>query len=346
MTDQDLACDLDTQAALWCLQLAKGALSPPDQAMFARWMEDPIHAAAFDDAARTWHMVGDVAAAPELVHLRRDALKSYCRSHARRWMPPMPVRRFPAMAAAMLLIVALLTLTLSLRNPATSITTGIGERRIAMLEDGSRLSLDADTEVTVRLRNDRRVLQLVHGRARFDVAHDPSRPFAVSVGDKIVVATGTSFSVERVGTQFHVVLYEGHVAILNNRAGSGLSFTPAPGRQMTVERTLSPGREMTGSLGATAEALHVQTVDLQQASVWEAGQLSFDDESIGVAVARMNRYAADPLVLEGPGLSQIRVSGVFAAGDIKAFVEGLTALHPIRVDRQPGRIVLRSASSS
>lgn len=349
MTEQDMSCDLDTQAALWCVQLAEGALSRSDQAAFAHWIDDPVNAAAFDEAARTWHVMGDVAGAPELVHLRRDALKSYCRSQGRRWMPAMPGWRIPAIAAAVLLIAGFLSLMFSLRDPATSIRTGIGERRIAMLADGSRLTLDADTEVKVRLRDDRRALQLIHGRARFDVARDPLRPFAVSVGGRIVVATGTSFSVETVGRQFRVVLYQGHVAILDDATGTGSpvapTSAPAPGLRMAIERSLTPGKEMTGSLGADA-AVAIRPVDLPQTSAWEAGQLSFDDEPLYLAVARMNRYTADPLVVEGSGLAALRVSGVFAAGDTSAFVEGLSALHPIRAERLAGRIVLHSTKSS
>src|SRR3546814_18739257 len=77
--------------------------------------------------------------------------------------------------------------------------TEVGERRVALLDDQSRLSLDADSLVEVDMSDRQRELTLVRGRAKFDVAKDPLRTFTVVAGDKMVVATGTSFSVEMVG---------------------------------------------------------------------------------------------------------------------------------------------------
>ena len=53
------------------------------------------------------------------------------------------------------------------------------------LEDGQRVFL----------------LRLESGRAAFDVAKDAQRPFSVAVGDRVVVATGTEFSVEKVNRE-------------------------------------------------------------------------------------------------------------------------------------------------
>ena len=39
------------------------------------------------------------------------------------------------------------------------------------------------------------------------------RPFTVAVGDKLVVAVGTSFSVELINGDVRVILYEGQVEV-------------------------------------------------------------------------------------------------------------------------------------
>src|SRR3546814_10479709 len=48
----------------------------------------------------------------------------------------------------------------------------------------------------------------------------PLRPFSVAAAGKIVVATGTEFSVELLGRETRVILYEGHVAVLNGSAAT------------------------------------------------------------------------------------------------------------------------------
>src|SRR3546814_3966246 len=75
--------------------------------------------------------------------------------------------------------------------------TVLGERRVVTLADGSTVSLDAASEVRVAYSERARELALVRGQARFDVAHDPRRPFAVQARDQRVVATGTAFNVDR-----------------------------------------------------------------------------------------------------------------------------------------------------
>src|SRR3546814_3322622 len=89
-----------------------------------------------------------------------------------------------------------------------------------MLDDDSRLSLDANTRVRVKYSRAGRQLWLEEGRARFEVAKDPLRPFSVAAAGKIVVETGTEFSVELLGRETRVILYEGHVAVLNGSAST------------------------------------------------------------------------------------------------------------------------------
>ncbi len=44
-------------------------------------------------------------------------------------------------------------------------------------------------------RDTRRTVRLLRGRAFFDVARDPDRPFTVEAGDARVTALGTAFAV-------------------------------------------------------------------------------------------------------------------------------------------------------
>ena len=205
--------ELDEQAAEWCLLLADEDLSVDDQRAFDAWILEPAHARAFDEAVRVWSWAGETAETPELIRIRASALDSYRRAHRHRWAHR-TIGRWQwaagAFAAALLLVLSVVLLS----DPVQGYATGIGERRVVALADGSHLSLDADTEVQVRMERHRRVLTLVRGRAKFDVAKDPLRPFSVAAGDRLVIATGTSFSVELLAQQVHVVLYEGRVAVL------------------------------------------------------------------------------------------------------------------------------------
>ena len=71
----------------------------------------------------------------------------------------------------------------------------IGQPRALVLQDGSQVTLDTSSSIRVEESDSRRVVRLLAGRARFQVARDPARPFIVRAGGQQVIALGTVFTV-------------------------------------------------------------------------------------------------------------------------------------------------------
>jgi transmembrane sensor len=82
--------------------------------------------------------------------------------------------------------------------------------------------------------------------------------------------------------------------------------------------------------------------DPSRAGAWETGQLVFQDEPMSLAVERVNRYAREKLRIGDPTVASLRISGVFTSGDTRAFVDGVTAVLPVRAVNGQGETVLRS----
>lgn len=327
MTDALPMTDPDEQAAEWCLRLAEGALDADEQRAFDLWLSDEDNAAAFQDQAALWELTEVAGRTAEVVRMRSDALETYRRANKRRWSRPAHVPWRWTMTAAVAATLAITLVWLGfLRNPAESFRTDIGQRQVAMLDDGSRLTLDADSEVTVQMEDERRELSLERGRAKFDVAHDPLRPFVVSIGERRVIATGTAFSVERLARDVRIVLYEGRVAVV------------APGVAVPLELR-TPGSALTLP-AAGSSPVGPQRVDVGRSLGWEHGQLDFEREPLASAVERMNRYARMPIEIAGAGTRNVQVTGVFDAGETEAFVEGVSTVYHLEVRREPDRIVL------
>lgn len=338
----DMDADPIDAASHWCLQLADGRLQGDALARFQAWLdEDPRHRAAFDTVARTWQAFDASPAAPSLMAMREEALSHYARRQSRRWRRPAGMRRPMLAAVAACLLLAVAGWGWIQAQPDVY-RTGLGERQLVRLDDGSQLSLDADTQVEVRYNHDRRQLVLRQGRARFQVMRDPLRPFSVSAGDRTVVATGTEFSVELLAAQVHVVLYEGSVDVLPRDAAASPPPSASPPSPSTVHRTremrLVPGQELVAGIDA-ADA-RIREVDAPRTRGWESGQLSFNDEPLGQAIERMNRYAGSHVLATGdvPSAS-LRISGTFTAGDNEAFVEGITGVFPVTVREEGPRYV-------
>ncbi|MBI1685668.1 FecR family protein [Caulobacter hibisci] len=329
------------EAAAWCVRLAEGELSGAEQAQLEAWFAaDPEHRALLDDAVCAWRAVDEQAMSPGMVALRGEALEDLRRAQSRRWAARPDRRALIGGALAACLVAALAGGGLAWRSVQPDVyRTSEGERRIVELPDGSRASLDAATVLRVRYDGGRRRLWLDEGRAKFSVAKDPLRPFSVAADGKLVVATGTTFSVEKLTGQMRVVLYEGHVAVLD---GEGSRGRPPPTVKVDgapAERLLTPDHELVAS--TTSDATVVSATDPARAASWESGQLVFQDEPMDLAVERVNRYARDKLRIADPAVGRLKISGVFTSGDTRAFVDGVTAVLPVRAEPSSGETVLR-----
>ena len=329
------------QAADWRLKLMRDpSLANSDE--YLRWCADPYNARARQAVLKAWSSVGAMETTPEMLALRHQALvrlreAGASRKKTRRWMA--------GAAAALLVLAGGLTWPYlhewSSNNIAwldtASYKTDIGERRIVALPDGSRISMDSDTSVRVTYQRTARSITLDRGRSRFDVTHDPNRPFTVTAGQQTVVAIGTSFDVERLQSSVLVTLIQGQVVIKDVQP-------------VVTQKTIGPA-EGSIALKAGEELVVAQNVrpaivatDLQVARAWESGRLLFRDEPLGDAVARVNRYTSHPVEID-PLIASIRVSGVFNAGDVASFVSAVTSYFPVQaVTTDTNNILLQPRS--
>jgi transmembrane sensor len=307
------------EAAAWRLRLARDP-SAEFSADYAAWRGEAANQEALAAIDKGWAAIGLVSTAPEMLAMRQQALARIRRAGGN------PSRRFPwARIAAALVVTALLGAGLyriALLQPDTY-RTEIGERRVVALADGSQISMDSDTKIQVEYSKTARTLTLERGRARFDVAHDTSRPFTVTAGNETVVAVGTSFDVEKLGSTVLVTLIQGQVVVKDEHGHSSTRTETKPHSSVS----LTAGQQLVAS--AAAPLPTVSTADLQVTGAWEAGHLVFRDEPLSAVVARVNRYTEHPVTLD-PAIAAIRISGVFNAGDVGSFVSALTAYVPVQ----------------
>ena len=329
-TSGDLSADEKhrlEQAAGWRLKLVRDP-SLGDSEEYQRWCADPFNARAREAVVKAWTSIGTLESTPEMLDLRRQALARARAARASRWKK----RSWATVAAAAMVLAVGVDLTWpSVRTwycnaiawlNTTSYQTDVGERRIVALSDGSRISMDSDTTMRVTYEQTARSITLERGRSRFDVAHDPNRPFTVTAGAQTVVAVGTSFDVERLQSSVLVTLIQGQVVIKGvepaataETAGAAVSpISLKAGEQLVLTRNVKPA---------------IVTTDLQVARAWESGRLLFRDEPLGDAVARVNRYTSHPVEID-PSIADIRFSGVFNAGDVSSFVSAVTSYFPVQ----------------
>lgn len=319
-----------TEAAAWRVELADAGVETT--AAFEEWLaEDPRNTGAWRRIQGPWIHIGEHATAPELMAAREDALNDARRHGRRRWRAGAPWSG--AMLAAGLALAMIVGggygLTVWKSQPRVY-ATALGERRVIPLDDGSRVSLDSGTEIRIRFTKDARRLELVRGQARFDVAHDEQRPFSVKARNDTVVATGTAFNVDLLGPKVLVTLIEGKVVVLDTVSGRSArhrKINLVAGQQLILPPRAEPTVEM---------------VRVDRASAWETGDLMFEDEPLASVAQRVSRYTDAPITVDS-SVADLKISGVFKAGDVGIFIDAVTAYLPVSANRQvDGSIALRS----
>jgi transmembrane sensor len=242
--------------------------------------------------------------------------------------------RWAAAAAVILTIGVVCTLGyLQLRPPHYE--TAIGEQRDVLLPDGSRITLNTNTAVTVRYADSVRRIDLERGEAVFSVKHDAQRPFDVTAAGTLTRALGTEFNVDMRRDRITVSVIEGVVRV--SATGDGGTVEPPGIPALTKGRTV----EMHRGDGRIAET----AADLNRIHAWRARRLEFSDTPLPDALAEFNRYSTARVVIGTPELQSVRVSGVFSIGDTDAFLFSLREALGAQTLGNADEIVLVRAAS-
>jgi transmembrane sensor len=281
--------EIEREALAWLVRINDPAFDQWDD--WDRWLAaDERHAETY------WRLAEAEADAVEA--LKSAPRRSVASVVARRTFA---FPRRPAIAAALaVLVLGGLWFTWSARPQPWSIETAPGEQRTVVLADGSRVSLDGATRLTLD-RRDPRDVTLAAGRALFEVVHDDRDPFRVDVGDTTLTDLGTTFDVTRLSGGTRVSVSDGVVRVDQDGASA----------------TLNPG----DSVLATPRGLERRSLPPEEVAGWREGRLSYTDETLAVVAQDLERALNRP-VRVSPLLSDRRFSGSLstraAPADLKA----------------------------
>jgi len=235
-------------------------------------------------------------------------------------------------AAAAVLVVVLVGVVVWRWSPREELyTTAVGERRVVVLPDQSRVTLNTATRVRVAYSKSLRSIVLEQGEATFSVARDTDHPFEVKAAGGTVRALGTQFNVLEGERNVTVSVLQGKIEVA--AAAPSAALTSA-----AVNRTvLSDGQEVSYSPQGMS-SIHAGSAERIRA--WHAGRILFQDVSLAEAIVQFNRYSRMELVLGDPSLSARRVTGTFRIGETGAFLNALHEAFGVRAVVRGNAIVL------
>ncbi len=306
-------------AAEWQLRLATGPLKPAEESALSLWLaHDPQHPIALAEAGIAWY--GSANAHP-------DAAAAGSAAAQGRVAPVSRWRGWAAGAVAAPMLLLALTFApgwwATLRADAR---TAVGEVREFTLEDGSRAVLDSDSAIAIDFQADSRGIRVLRGAAWFEVRPDTARPFRVTAAGITATAVGTAYAVDASDATVDVVVTHGVVEV---DAAQGVPLARvAAGMRLRID-------------GA---AVQPQPMDAQAqaALAWRDQVLSFEHERLDHALARLDRYLPQRVLLLDDRHAGQPVSAVFPLADANLAVDAIARSHGLRVRRLPGLIVVGS----
>jgi transmembrane sensor len=208
-------------------------------------------------------------------------------------------------------------------------STQIGEQHRQMLEDGSIVQLNTNSQVEVTFSKKVRAIRLIRGEAFFAVKQASSYwPFIVTAADASLHALSTEFDVLQTPQSVKVAVVSGTV-----QAGA----VEPPEATHSVEFLI--GGEM-----ATISAGKVTRVDgnVDDALSWRQNRLVFHHVRLGDVADAFNRYNHVQIRVEGTAAQDTKLTGTFDTRGYRDVLWHAETQEHLLVSQQGENWVIRS----
>ena len=177
------------------------------------------------------------------------------------------------------------------------LTTPIGGEYSLVLSDGTKVFLNADSELKypVEFSDGKRIVDL-KGEAYFEVHKDSSRPFVVRMNGAEVTVLGTSFNVNTYGDdgQIYTTLVNGSVRVSSVKNGQA--------------EVLKPG--MQSVMDVQSGQLTVREVDVEPYVAWREGRFVFRAMTLDLIMRQLQRWYDFEVFYQNPELKDYEFRGV------------------------------------
>ena len=177
------------------------------------------------------------------------------------------------------------------------LTTPIGGEYSLVLSDGTKVFLNADSELKypVEFSDGKRIVDL-KGEAYFEVHKDSLRPFVVRMNGSEVTVLGTSFNVNTYGDdgQIYTTLVNGSVRVSSVKNGQA--------------EVLKPG--MQSVMDVQSGQLTVREVDVEPYVAWREGRFVFRAMTLDLIMRQLQRWYDFEVFYQNPELKDYEFRGV------------------------------------
>jgi transmembrane sensor len=245
---------------------------------------------------------------------------------------PLYRRKFVLRAAAASVVILLTSLVLWFTKPfqTDNYTTRGGETKVIVLPDGSKVTLNGNSKLTLSPRWDQQITRQVwlEGEGYFSVKHTKNdQGFIVHTADLHVEVLGTEFNVKKRAERTEIVLETGKIQ---------LSTTDNEGAPPLV---MQPGERI--EYTTTARKLVKKEVNPTKYTSWKDGQLVFEDASMQDLVRLLQESYGYVVDINEAISTEKQFNGVFTSDDVDMLLAALSRVYNLDIKQLDKKITIR-----
>ncbi len=320
--------NISETAARWFIRMQEATPDAPERSQFEAWlMQSPTHQQEYLSISDAWQGIDSISELQTLAQARQA--DTFFKNDQRK-------KTMRKMVGTVATSVALMfigwgafqqyqtwqtTPTLQLASQTTR-----AQLITQTLEDGSRVTLNANTQIEVKYYRNQRHIDLLKGEAIFEVQPNPDKPFVVETDRLKVTVLGTRFAVNKLNRLERVSVDHGKVEVAS---------------KTRAEKVILQNNQV-----AEFKQNHLKprnSVSAQDYFKFTSGTLVFNQADLPEIAETLTRYNPTPVIADG--LSNEHISAVVAVKDTHNFISTLPRIANVRIKQTTEGTLLETISS-
>ncbi|BCM25658.1 FecR family protein [Methyloradius palustris] len=317
-------------AARWFFRIKNTEPDHPDRGQFEAWlMANPVHAQEYLAVSSVWEDFDSTAKIQSLADIM-ERKTNELRDERSKKLKQLANRAVHFMVVLGVSLFGYHFWQDWAARPVFQVAniTPVGQMQEQVLADGSKLIINANTNIEVTYYRDRRTAKISQGEVIFDVAKDPSRPFVIDSGHARITVLGTHFVVNRLNGLVRVSVDHGSVRVEAQDSTGANILTPI---------VLHNGEVAEVKPGEMPQRVERNAAD---AFTFQNGTLVFDEASLEEISETLSRYRKIPIKSITTRHSDPHVTAVMKVRDTERFLALLPEISPIKIEQTDNQTLL------
>ena len=198
-----------------------------------------------------------------------------------------------------------------------------------LLADNSIIDMDIKSTLNISYYKNKRLVDLIAGKALFSVTKDKKRPFIIRSGSTKIEVLGTKFEVINLNNIRTINVIEGLVRV---------SYL----YKQKIKNLLILKKGESLSLNEEGKVLMIKGVDITNIATWKNDLIKFENISLKEALEEFARYNDKNIILEDYKVSQFKISGIFSIKNLDKFIVALPEIYPLKIKKEKDSIKIIS----